>query len=347
MRRISASAALLAAAIIGGTALAPLPAQAAHGSGATHVSHASRTVTGSPAARAAWIPSCAGKNGDTRACGHWRLLMADGRTVTVRDAAVHRTDAKGRPVGDEGRFAISGDGRVLAYERARDHRVVVRAAAGGPVTRLPRSLVPKGIGTGDLTLTLSPAGDRLLVSYDDDPARRPTKVVTIATGKVTELPAAEDPDGFSADGDEVLAHRLSGDNTTALVAHRLGGGSTRRTPPQVVANATTLALAADGRTVAVLIDGDADLKRPPRLRIYDLDSGELHDTVKLALKPSASPYLARWTADGRLVLTTTTDDPGRPAVVRVLTADPDTGEVRQNDRYTLGKDRYAFYVAGE
>ncbi|NUW45390.1 hypothetical protein [Nonomuraea rhodomycinica] len=335
MRHISPSAALLAAAIIGGTALAPLPA------------HASSAATGSAAARAAWIPSCESKGGDTRACGHWRLLMADGRTLAVPDAATNRTDAKGRRVDDEGRFAISGDGRVIAYELARDHRVVVRGAAGGRVKELPRSLVPKGTGTGDLTLTLSPAGDRLLVSYDDDADRRPTKVVTIATGKVTELPAAEEPAGFSGDGDEVLARRFPGDNTTALVAHRLGGGSTSRTPPQVVANAATLALAADGRTVAVLIDGDADAKRPPRLRIYDLDSGELHDTVKLALKPSASPYLARWTADGRLVLTTTTDDVGRPAVVRVLTADPGTGAVRQNDRYTLGKDRYAFYVAGE
>ncbi|NUW38342.1 hypothetical protein HTZ77_44140 [Nonomuraea sp. SMC257] len=336
MRHISASAALLAAAIIGGTTLAPLPA------------HASRAATGSPAARAAWIPTCDSKAGDNSACGPWRLLMADGRTLAVRDAAVNRTDAKGRSLPDEGRFAISGDGRVIAYERARDHRVVVRGAAGGTVTELPRSLVPKGIGTDDLTLTLSPAGDRLLVSYTDDPARRPTKVVTIATGKVTELPAAEEPVGFSGDGDEVLARRFPGDNTTALVAHRLGdGGSTGRTPPQVVANATTLALAADGRTVAVLIGGDADLKRPPRLRIYDLDSGELHDTVKLALKPSASPYLARWTADGRLVLTTTTDDDERPAVVRVLTADPGTGEVRQNDTYTIGKDRFAFYAAGE
>ncbi|MEV0202111.1 hypothetical protein [Nonomuraea sp. NPDC050691] len=338
MSHISTSAALLAAAVIGGAALAPLPA---------HASPAAPIAAGSPAARAAWIPSCESKSGDTRACGHWRLLMADGRTLTVRDAAPNRTDAKGRPDTDEGRFAISGDGRVIAYERARDHRVVVRKAAGGQVTELPGSLVPKGTGTGDLTLTLSPAGDRLLVSYDDDPARRPTKVVTIATGKVTELPAADESAGFSGDGDEVLARRFPGDNTTALVTHRLGGGSVRRTPPQVVGNATTLALAADGKTVAALIDGDADLKRPPRLRIYDMDSGELHDTVKLALKPSASPYLVRWTADGRLVLTTATDDDARPAVVRVLTADPETGEVRQNDTYTIGKDRHAFYAAGE
>ncbi|MBN6052155.1 hypothetical protein JYK22_09445, partial [Nonomuraea sp. RK-328] len=335
MRHISASAALLAAAVIGGAALAPLPAQA------------SRAATGSPAARAAWIPTCDSKGGDNSACGPWRLLMADGRTLTVRDAAVNRTNAKGRSLPDEGRFAISGDGRVIAYERARDHRVVVRGAAGGQVTELPRSLVPKGTGTDDLSMMLSPAGDRLLVSYSDDPARRPTKVLTIATGKVTELPAAEEPVGFSGDGDEVLARRFSDDNTTALVAHRLAGGSTSRTPPQVVANGSPLALAADGRTVAVLIGGDADLKRPPRLRIYDLDSGELHDTVKLALKPSPSPYLARWTADGRLVLTTTTDDVAKPAVVRVLTADPGTGEVRQNDTYGIGKDRFAFYAAGE
>ncbi|MET7465406.1 hypothetical protein [Nonomuraea sp. NPDC005501] len=340
MGHISASAALLAAAVIGGAALAPPPAHA--------TTTATTAGTASPAARAAWIPSCESpKSGDTRACGHWRLLMGDGRTLTVRDAATHRTGAKGRTLSDEGRFAVSGDGRVIAYERARDHRLVIRRASGGPVTELPRSLVPRGSGTDDVWLALSPAGDRLLVSHSDDPVRLPGKIVTVATGKVTELPASDELLGFSGDGDEVLARRDAGDNTTTLVAHRLDGTVVKRTPPQVVANASVLALAADGRTVAVLIDGDTDRKRPPRLRIYDLESGELHETVKLALKPSASPYLARWTADGRLVLTVAANDEGRPAVVRVLTADPETGAARQNDTYSIGRSRYAFYAAGE
>ncbi|GGO80447.1 hypothetical protein [Nonomuraea cavernae] len=333
MRHTTVSAALLVAAVIGGAAATPATAAAQEG----------------PAvARAAWIKSCHDRKKDVDApCGHWRLITRDGGGLALPDAAATRRHATGAVVHEPGRLAISGDGRVVAYERARDHRLVVRRVAGGPVKELPASLVPKGIGTDDLLLYVSPSGDKVLVEYLDDAERQPTRVVTVATGRTVELPARDSVQGFSADGDEVLATRGARDNTTALVAHRLGGASIRRTPPQVVANAAATALAADGRTVAVFVSGDADRGKPPRLRLYDLETGELSAGVDLALKPDATPYVARWTVDGRLVATVVSQEDGEPERVRVLTVDTETGDVTRTDHYSISKTGYESTKAGE
>ncbi|MEU8246757.1 hypothetical protein [Nonomuraea sp. NPDC048916] len=333
MRHTSVSAALLVAAVIGGLGVAPAGAHAQEG----------------PAvARAAWIKSCHDRKNDTDApCGHWRLITRDGGGVALPDAAATRRHATGAVAHEPGRLAISGDGRVVAYERARDHRLVVRRVAGGPVKELPTSLVPKGIGTDDLLLYVSPLGDKVLVEYVDDSGRQPTKVVTVATGRTAELPARDSVRGFSADGDEVLATRTAEDNTTALVVHRLGGTSTQRTPSQVVANAPVTALAADGRTVAVFVSGDTGRGKPPRLRLYDLETGELSAGVDLALNPGATPYFARWTADGRLTATVVSAEDGKPEVVRVLTVDTETGDVTLTDRYSISKTSYSSTKAGE
>jgi hypothetical protein len=329
MRHSSATAAFLATAVIGALGLAP-PAHAHTG----------------PAAAAAWIPSCFDKKQDTtRPCGRWRLLLRDGREVTVRDAAPAKIDKKGRKVLDAGTFALSADGRVMAYERAGDHRLVVRRVAGGPATVLARSVLPKGVGTNDIGVYLSPAGDKVLIDYRDDPARLPTKVITLATGKVTTLPAQDTVFGFGGDGDEVLAGRYRADSTTALYSYPLDGGApTRSMPPQVIANAVSLALAADGKTVAAFTSGE---KRPPRVRIYDLETGDLSAGADLPLKPGAAPYTAWWTADGGLHAVVRSGEDGQPAVIRVLTVDPQTGDAAQTGTYTISKTRYAYFAAGE
>ncbi len=325
MRLTSATAALLASAVLAGAVAVPASAH---------------TRTGPSPARAVWIKACGGNP-----CGHWRLKLRDGRTITVPDAAATKVDARGRRTTDIGVFAVSGDGRTVLYERASDHRLVVRPVAGGPGTALPRSLAPRS--TASITVQLSPAGDRVLVDHGDEHGRVPTKVFTVGTGRTTELPGRDRPLGFSADGDEVLTRRDGGDNTATLVAHRLDGTSTRRTPPQVVERAAVTTLAADGRTVAAFIWGDSEKKRAPRLRLYDLETGELSKGVDLALTPAGTPYSARWTADGGLTALVTTEHDGGAAVVRVLTVDPGTGAVKQRDTYTIGKSRYAFYAAGE
>ncbi|MER6949385.1 hypothetical protein ABT294_35780 [Nonomuraea sp. NPDC000554] len=332
MRHTSVSAALLAAAVIGGLGISPSAAQA---------------QTGPPAARTAWIKSCTGKNDATRPCGHWQLVLRDGRAIVLRDASATTTDRRGHKVAEPGALALSGDGRTVVYERARDHRLVARAVAGGPVRELPRSLVPKGYGIEDVSVYVSPSGDRVLVDCMDDADRVPSRVLTLATGKVVQIPGRDTPEGFSADGDEVLALRHPTDNTTAVVAYRLDGTSVVRTPPQVVANAADLALAADGQTVAVVASGDPDRKKPPRLRTYDLRTGELSGGVDLALKPDETPYHAQWGADGKLAAYVQTDEVGTTAVVRVLTVDTETGATTRTDRFTISKSRYAHVEAGE
>ncbi|HUR09705.1 MAG TPA: hypothetical protein VM347_44715 [Nonomuraea sp.] len=333
MRHTSATAALLATAVIGGLGIIPTAAHA---------------QAGSSEARAVWIKSCDDKKNETTyPCGHWQLIMRDGGKIAVKDAAAIGIDGKGRKADHAGLFAISADGRVIAYERARDHRIVVRGTTGGPVKVLAASLVPKRYGTDSLGLYLSPKGDKVLIDYTDDQERVPGKVVTIATGEVVRVPAKDEIGGFSADGSEVLAKDYKADNTSALIAHRADGTSIKRTPPQVVANAAITALAADGKTVAAIVSGDEDTKKAPRLRIYDLETGDLSAGVDLALKPGQTPYLARWTEDGRLTALVQSGDDDTTAVVRVLTVDVRTGAVAQTDMYSISKTRYAFSAAGE
>lgn len=333
MRYTSATAALLATAVIGGLGIIPTAAHA---------------QAGSSEARAAWIKSCDDKKNDTTyACGHWQLIMRDGRKIAVKDTAANGVDGKGRKVEYAGLFAISGDGNVIAYERARDHRIVVRGTTGGPVKVLAASLVQKRYGTDPLSLYLSPKGDKVLLDYTGDQERIPGKLVTVATGKVVQVPAMDEIGGFSADGDEVLTKDYKADNTSALIAYRADGTSIKRTPPQVVAKAAITALAADGKTVAAIISGDEDAKKAPRLRIYDLETGDLSAGVDLALKPGQTPYLARWTGDGQLTALVQSGDDGTTAVVRVLTVDVRTGAVTQTDKYSISKTRYAFSAAGE
>ncbi|MFF4621252.1 WD40 repeat domain-containing protein [Nonomuraea jabiensis] len=333
MRHPSATAALLASAVIGGLGLAP---------GAAHARSATLE------ARAAWVKTCTHKKDDLDyPCGHWQLIMRDGRQVAVPGAATSQLDAKGNEVHDTLTFAISADGRVMAYERKSDHRLVVQPIAGGPARTLPRAAVPKGVGTSDIGVYLSPKGDRVVVDYGDEPVRLPAKVITVATGKITTLPLGEGMAGFSGDGDEVLTRRYLSDNTFRLIAYRLGGGSIKATPPQLVANAPTLALAPDGRTVAVFTAGDADKKKRPRVRTYDLETGQLSGGADLPLTPGVPPDLAWWGPDGLLHATVQSDEVGEPAVIRELTVDPDSGAVKQTGRYTISRTRHAYVKAGE
>ena len=166
MRLTSATAALLASAVLAGAVAAPASAH---------------TRTGPSPARAVWIKACGGNP-----CGHWRLKLRDGRTITVPDAAATEVDARGRRTTDTGVFAVSGDGRTVLYERApitawssaRSRaapapRCPARWRPGAP-PRSPCSCHPRGPGAG------RPRGR----AQDGVP----TKVFTVGTGRTTELP---------------------------------------------------------------------------------------------------------------------------------------------------------------
>ncbi|MEU5867533.1 hypothetical protein ABZ815_40625 [Nonomuraea sp. NPDC047529] len=317
MRQSSAAVALLAPAVVGGLGL---PAAAsAH--------------TGPPQARAAWVTTCELPVEGTSPCGPWHLLLRDGRKVTVSDSAAR---AKGRATS---LFALSGDGRTIVYQRARDHRLVVRAAAGGPVRELPSSFRPGG---EDGALFLSPAGDRVLAG-----GKGHVKVLTLATGRITRLTVKGDPAGFSGDGDEVLATRDLSDGTKWLYSHGLDGRTLRSAAPQFVANAVALALSSDGHTVAAFSSGDPGRGTPPRTRTYDLETARLSDGVNLPLTSDTPPDHARWAPDGTLVVYSYDSGTTKSTVVRVLTVDPASGQARRTDTYKVGPDSHTIVFPGE
>ncbi|MFI9595308.1 hypothetical protein [Nonomuraea sp. NPDC052265] len=318
MRHSSAAVALLASAVIGGPAL---PAAAAS------------ARTGPPQARAAWVTACELPVEGTSPCGPWHLLLRDGRKVTVGDSAVRAKDRA------TSLFALSGDGRTIAYQRARDHRLVLRAAAGGPVRELPRSFRP---GAQDDALHLSPAGDRVLVG-----GRGRVKVLTLATGRITGLTVKGDPAGFSGDGDEVLTTRDLSDGTKWLYSYGLDGGTLRSPAPQFVANAVAVTLSSDGHTVAAFSSGDAGRGGPPRMRTYDLETARLSDGVNLPLTGETPPDHARWTPDGTLVAYSYDSGTTKSTVVRVLTVDPASGQARRTDTYKVGPDSHTIVFPGE
>lgn len=330
MRISSVTAALLASAVLAGAAAAPARAQVPARTGV------------------AWIPSCTEKKtGVEVPCGTWRLVAPGGRATTVPGIAATAVDGRGRSTGEPAPFAVSADGHTVAHQRARDHRLVVWHLPSGRRTTLPASLLPKGSGTDLVGLRLSPAGDRVLVDYRDDAERVPTRIYTLATGKTVSLRGGDRPLGFSPDGRRVLTERTTGDFTVALIAHRLDGGSVKRTPPQVVANAAVKALADDGRTVAVFVAGDPARDRRPRLRLYDLETGELSAGVDLGLDPRSTPYAARWGKGGTITAILSDDGEERSSAVRVLAVDPETGAVKQTERYRLSARHYEYHAAGE
>ncbi|MFI6495843.1 TolB family protein [Nonomuraea typhae] len=330
MRHSSAAAAVVVAAVVA----APLGASPA----------AADTRAASREARAAWAPYCEDRSGNGYPCGQWRLIMRDSRTVIVRDALTRAADGDGAPLYGEAPFAVSADGRWIAYVRASDHRMVVRRAAGGPVTELPASLTPKSRGTGDMTLRLSPRGDRLVI--DHTTGRRPGTIVTVKTGATVNIPAGEVPQTFSADGDELLTARNLSDNTMVLTVRRLDGGApVKRRPPQAVAAASVFALAADGRNLAALTPGDYDGAGPPRMREYDLVGDELGPSIKVAVKRGYHPAVAHYRDGDRLAVLAYEDESpaGHAQLIDLETA---TGAVTQRDHYPVKKNRYTVRLAG-
>ncbi|GAA2806359.1 hypothetical protein [Nonomuraea dietziae] len=185
------------------------------------------------------------------------------------------------------------------------------------------------------------------MEHNDEAAREPGKIVTVATGKIVKLPAADDLEGFSGDGDEALATRHNNDNTTTLVAHGLDGHSVAKVPPQVVMNASTRALSADGHTVAVLIGGNADTRVPPKLRLYDLTTDRLSAAVTLPLSRTRRSTSPTGPARGSLTVKAHTGGDEKPTVVRVLTVDTTTGAVKPADTFTVTARNYTWLTAGE
>ncbi|MEQ4723562.1 hypothetical protein [Nonomuraea sp. B19D2] len=290
-----------------------------------------------PVIRTAHLPNCGGDYFMPCKGAPWHLYLRDGRWVKFPDAARYATEADGSRADEvedgPAPFQVSGDGSTIAYVRARDGRVVVKRWPGGKATVLPA--YGKGVGTKYIELQLSPDGSRLLVAYPEAAKKRPGLVVDAADGTtLATIPAGDVPMGFSADGDEVLATRQKSDNTVELIAHSLGGEPVADTPPQVVVSIhASLALAADGHTVLVLLPTTD--KRPEQVRAYDLQArGWAGKAKAIKLKPATQGL--GWGPRGRLELYRGdgSDEEGR-WTTWVYALDAATGAIKQLDKYTI------------
>ncbi|MFI9597516.1 WD40 repeat domain-containing protein [Nonomuraea sp. NPDC052265] len=201
---------------------------------------------------------------DAAWCGPWWYRTTDGRRHPLKEA--------GRW---EDAVAVSGDGRRLAYIRAKDARLVVRDLDGR--TRVSRVRAWPSKSELELTrVTMSYDGSLVAVDccwagFTDHPAR----VYDAATGalltKVTGVSVHDDALSFSSDGDQILVRTYDG-RSGRLSVHDLNGRRTGSVvPPRLIGvNAATAALNADGRTVAVYVSG-----RRPGIALYDLKTRQV------------------------------------------------------------------------
>ncbi|MER7506019.1 hypothetical protein AB0L05_40840 [Nonomuraea pusilla] len=327
--RIAAAAATGLATGLAALLAAPTPAQA-QPHRAPH--HAADSI------RYASVKSCAGKDGERRPCGRWRLVMHSGKLSVLRDAQVVALDAKGKPAGPAAApIAVSGDGQRVAYFTTSG-RLAVRTLGGG-VVLMAEGALPR-VAQYAVGLRLSGDGARLAVMVGaEKPAA--TRVFDTSTGeRIGDVPGAETFAGFSADGDEVLTTADGDEAVTDLAVYsERGERLARATPPQVVASNGPQALAADGHTVANVIR-----KTRPELVTYDVRSDQVTARTRVKL-PAGDVEMIDWTGDTQVTLHLVRY-PGRSTRMTIVQIDTGTGAVKVRDAYTVLKDTYVFAACG-
>lgn len=223
---------------------------------------------------------------DAAWCGPWWYRTTDGRRHPLKEA--------GRW---EDAVAVSGDGRRLAYIRAKDARLVVRDLDGR--TRVSKARAWPSKSELELTrVTMSYDGSLVAVDccwsgYTDHPARVYDAATAALLAKVPGMSVHDDALSFSGDGDQILVRTDDG-RAGRLSVHDLKGRRTASVvPPRLVGvNAATAALHADGRTVAVYIAG-----RKPRIALYDLATGLVTATFPV---PASGQKVERVPAEDRV-----------------------------------------------
>ncbi|WP_157521981.1 hypothetical protein [Herbidospora cretacea] len=294
------------------------------------------------AARYVWLKSCPKKD-YTVPCGQWMITRRDGTTTPLADAQVHRVTASGG-VDREGALqpALSGDGRRLAYFTAKTRKLVVRDLTTGKVQAVKATL-PKGITINDVDTLLSKDGRHLAIDYLDEAGALPTRIVEVASGRSYTLPADAALHGFSGDGSKVMVTSASDQNTTLFSSVDADGVLNTQEVPQVVDDNYPLALADDGRGIAVFIDG-----RRPALRIYDLSSDSVGPPVRLTMPKGERANRLAWDTSDRLLLWTYRNNADDVVVGGSLRSiDVNTGEMKKIDTWTLKSNLWIWWLPGE
>ncbi|MGW0805914.1 hypothetical protein [Nonomuraea sp. NPDC002799] len=277
------------------------------------------------------IKGCPMKGGGTKPCGPWRIGTHGGGRSVLHDAQGVARKADGTsslyyaaPV------AVSGNGRRLAYF-TKPGRLAVRTVGGG-VRLLAKDALPR-VAQWRVSLRLSDDGGRLAALVDGSRAR----IFDTATGaRLGTLPAGADLQGFSGDGDELLASAAGDESVTDLVVYSdTGERLLRVTPPQVIGTNTPQALAADGRTVASVVTG-----KRPELVTYDVATDQVIGRTKVTL-PAGGVEMVDWT--GETQVTVHLVGANRMTIVEI---DTETGTTKVRDRYRMPADAFVFAACG-
>nr|WP_062338405.1 hypothetical protein [Herbidospora sakaeratensis] len=306
------------------------------------VAEASTGAASSPA-RYVWLKSCP-KAGYTVPCGDWMVSRRDGSTTSIPDAQVYQVTASGG-VNRETSLqpALSGDGRRVAYFTASTKKLVVRDLVSGKVhpVRGAAAKLPKGLLINDVDTLLSYDGKQLAIDYVQ--GKQPTKVVDVASGSYYTLPFDAALQGFSGDGSKVMVTETSDQNTTIFSSYDADGELNSQEVPQVVDDNYPLALADDGRSVAVFIEG-----RQAAVRTYDLSSDSVGPPVKLTMPKGERANKLVWQTSDRLLLWTYRNNANGDVLGGGLrTIDVDTGKLTKVDTWSLRSNLWIWWLPGE
>ncbi|SEG91461.1 hypothetical protein SAMN05444920_107270 [Nonomuraea solani] len=286
------------------------------------------------AIRYASIKGCAVKGGGTRPCGDWRLVMHSGEIATLPDGQGVALEANGSSSHNyTAAIAVSGNGRRVAYFTKKG-RLAVRTVGGGAEV-FAKDALPK-VPQWEVTLRLSDDGERLAAVLAKE-----TRIFDTATGALLgTVPAESAVLGFSGDGGELLTVLVNDETVTELIVYSDTGQELRRVaPPQVIASNSPQALAADGRTVASIVNGSKK-----ELVTYDAEGDQLIGRKRIKL-PAGEIHGVDWTGDTQVTVHLASRSSG-PAKVAIAEIDTKTGAVGIRDRYTTLKDTFFFAACG-
>lgn len=298
--------------------------------------------------RYAWVKSCPKKD-YTVPCGTWTLSLSGGKQFPVTDTQVHPVTSKGK-VDKEAvtAFAVSGNGQTIAYFRTSDKKLVARDLSTNATHVLPgkSAKLPKGIGMGDLDTFLSADGNVIVIDYFDQDSKLPSLIVNVKTGKIQKLNGDATVQGFSPDGDKLLATRYTDENTTQFVVYDENGNKgASQIVPQIVANNAPLALADDGTTVAVIITAPSGKQR---LRVYDLASDTVGDSVNVNVPKNESAHRLFWNSSDNLTLWELRNDAqGNTIGATARNVDPSSGAISKIDSFKIKTKLWTWLLPGE
>ncbi|MEV4108114.1 hypothetical protein [Nonomuraea sp. NPDC049695] len=269
-----------------------------------------------PAAYAYLCQSVA-TEGPQEECANWRIVTREGRTWELTDAD------GGNPVD------LSADGRLIAYERASDHRIVVRDLVNGTVRPILENVPAQAMADLTVSPTLLGNGRWLDVEFeaddgeDDENAMPAAFIAQVADGRtIWRLP--RDATLLRLD---IAGKRLMVEDEKSFSVTDPSGTTKTPLPRRLRVAQASGVLTPDGKGQAAQVvsrnfpAGGADI-RPARLVTIDTASGKvLHDVhLSLPLRDRAgSCHSSRWLSTSEVLLRCGTGEPHHEILFRVDT----------------------------